>query len=139
MQSKQIVLSSVLLLVTIILFGMSDLDFFIQDYFYNSATHQWLLDKHTQPYAFIFYSGIKKLLIGIAVVFLLVYIIFRNHPRIQAYKKGILVVIFSSILIPLIIGGLKKGTNMPCPKHLIHYEGAYPTTAVWERYAPQYR
>jgi membrane-associated PAP2 superfamily phosphatase len=32
------------------------------------------------------------------------------------------------------MGGLKKTTNMPCPKNEIHFGGNMIRTAVWEKY-----
>ena len=138
MHNKQIFFTAFLLLTSIVFFGISDIDIYIQDLLYNTHTHRWLLMKDTQPYELIFYSGIKKLLLGIAVILLGMWIFFRNHPRIKVYKKGLIVVIFSAILIPVVIGALKKTTNIPCPKHLIHYGGNYPHTAVWESYKTPY-
>ena len=131
-------MTTFLLLVAIVFFVISDIDIQIQDLFYNTDTNHWLLLKDTQPYELIFYSGIKKLLLGIAVSLLGILIFFRNHPRIKVYKKGLMIVVLSAILIPATTGILKKETNMPCPKHLIHYGGDYPLTAVWERYKTPY-
>ena len=138
MINKQILFTGFLLLCTIVFFALSNIDIQIQDLLYNTNTHHWLLMKDAQPYELIFYSGIKKLLLGIAVILLAVWIFLRNHPRIKAYKKGLMVVILSAILIPVVTGGLKKTTNMPCPKHLMHYGGNYPHTAVWESYKAPY-
>jgi len=131
---RNIITTIVVLISTVILFGLTHLDIIFQDYLYDQHTQSWILDRDLQPYKFIFYDGIKKLLILIAVVFLLTLIFFRKNPTVQTYKKGIMVVILSAIIIPLVIGGLKKATNMPCPKNEIHYGGSYPSTKVWEPY-----
>jgi membrane-associated PAP2 superfamily phosphatase len=36
--------------------------------------------------------------------------------------------------VPLIVGSLKAVTNMPCPKNIESFGGAYPHTCVWEKY-----
>jgi len=136
MPNKQAILwTLLLLLVSIYFFGMTDVDISLQDYFYQISTHTWVLDTNAQPWHFIFYTGIKKLLITVGVGFLIVFIFFRTSPHIKAYKQGLLVVILSAIFVPTITGGLKKTTNMPCPKDEIHYGGTYPRTAVWESYS----
>jgi len=132
----QIILTALLLAISIVLFGMTDIDLLIQDHLYDFSRHAWLLDKHTEPYHTLLYTGAKKVLIAIGVGFLLIYILFRNHPIMHPYKKGIMIVLLSSVLVPIVTGGLKKATNMPCPKHEIHYGGEYPRTAVWESYSP---
>jgi len=132
--NKEMILTFLILIVAIIFFGITDIDLKIQDIFFDSTSHSWILDKNLQPYKFIFYDGIKKLLIFIGILFLITLILFRKNPTIQAYKRGIIIVILSGILVPVIVGGLKKATNMPCPKNEIHYGGVYPSTKVWESY-----
>jgi len=135
---QQLIVTLCMLLLTILLFGISTFDIHIEDTFFNTQSHTWILDRELQPYKFIFYNGIKRLLIFIAVGFLIALIFFHKKNIIQRYKKGILTVILSAILVPLVVGGLKKYTNMPCPKDEIHYGGTYPKTAVWEKYTPIY-
>ena len=132
--SKQILFTALILTFTVVLFSSTDLDIPVQDLFYNFTTHTWILDSDLQPYRFIFYTGIKKLLIVFALSFLIALVFFRKKALIKKYKKGIIIVIFSAILVPAIVGGLKKSTNMPCPKNEMHYGGVYPKTAVWESY-----
>jgi len=136
---KQIIITTILLIVTIILFGLTPIDGFVEDKFYDPLTQSWILDRDLQPYKFIFYDGIKKLLILFALLFLASLLFLRNNPRVKAYKKGIIVVVLSAIFVPLIVGGLKKATNMPCPKNEIAYGGDYPSTKVWESYSTQYK
>ena len=50
-----------------------------------------------------------------------------------------MVVLFSAILIPAMVGALKKVTNMPCPKNEIHYGGEYPSIKVWEHYSKRFQ
>ena len=137
--NKHIIYTAILIVFSTVLFALSDIDIFIQDYFFNYQTHQWILDRELQPYKFIFYDGIKKVLILIAVSFLIALIFFRNTTLIKEYKQGIIIVILSAILIPVMIGGLKKSTNMPCPKNEIHYGGKMPKTALWQRYDEPYK
>ena len=137
--NKQIILTSVVLLVSIVFFALSGVDIYVQDKFFNFQTHQWILNSDLQPYRFLFYDGIKKLLIVMAVGFLLALVFFRNKPLVKEYKKGILIVVLSSILVPVIAGSLKKSTNMPCPKNEIHYGGKMVRTAVWESYEEPYK
>ncbi len=132
--TKHIYFTVSILVVIIILFGVTEIDTFIQDYFFNFEIQQWILDRELQPYKFLFYDGLKKLLIFSIVLLLFLSVIFRKTQLVENYKKGIMVVVLSSILVPVIVGGLKKSTNMPCPKNEIHYGGDYPKTAVWEHY-----
>jgi membrane-associated PAP2 superfamily phosphatase len=128
--NKQILLTFTTLVIIIIFFGINDIDISIQNNFYNFNTHSWILDRDLQPYKFIFYDGIKKLLIFIALSLLLSLLFIKKSKIIKEYKKGIIIVVLSAIFIPTIVGGLKRVTNMPCPKNEIHYGGIYPSTKV---------
>jgi len=136
--NRQIIVTATLLIFTIIFFGVSNIDLMVQDNFFDSSTHKWVLDRDLEPYKFIFYDGIKKLLILFAVLMLLSLVFLRKNRTVIAYKKGLLIVVLSAIFVPLIVGGLKKATNMPCPKNEIHYGGVYPSTKVWEHYPKEF-
>lgn len=136
--NRQIILTSLILAAIILFFGMTDIDIDVQDFFYNYSTHKWILDSSLQPYKFIFYDGIKKLLIAIAVLFLLALIFFYKTKIVREYKRGMVILILSAILVPVVVGGLKKETNMPCPKDEMHYGGIYPRTAVWQEYSKEF-
>ena len=132
--NKQILFTAIVLISTIVFFALTSVDIMVQDLFYDKVSQTWILNRDAEPYKFIFYDGIKQVVIAIALVCLLS-LIFYRLPLIKEYKKGIIVIILSAILIPLVVGGLKKYTNMPCPKNEIHFGGEYPRTAVWESYA----
>lgn len=134
MSNQHIVFTFILLVLAIIFFGITDIDTIFQDKFYNFQLHNWILDRNLEPFKFIFYDGIKKLLILIAVILLIALIFFSKKQLIKDYKKGIYVVLFSAILVPVSVGALKAKTNMPCPKNIVRYEGIYPDTKVWENY-----
>ncbi len=136
--NKQIFLTIIILTITIIFFGVTNVDISVQDLFYNQSTKEWILDSHLQPYKFIFYDGIKKLLIIIALLFLISLIFFRKTRLVREYKKGIIIIVLSAFLVPSIVGFLKKQTNMPCPKNEIHYGGKMVRTAVWQKYKAPY-
>jgi len=132
--NRQIVLTSLLLLAAILFFGLNDIDLTIQDMFYNFGDKTWLLGQESQPYKFIFYDGIKKLLIAFAVVLVAVFLSSYKIKSLRGYRQGLLIVILSAAVIPVSVGALKKETNMPCPKGELRYGGFYPRTAVWDSY-----
>ncbi|MGB5867744.1 MAG: phosphatase PAP2 family protein [Arcobacteraceae bacterium] len=134
MIKRDIYITLGVLIVTIIFFGISDIDKIIQNNFYNFDTHLWILDSAEEPYRFIFYDGIKKLLILFAVFLVFTMVVFRKSSIVKEYRSGILIVILACIFIPSSVGALKKYTNMPCPKAEKIYGGLYPETKVWETY-----
>jgi len=136
--NRAIFVTFIVLVISIIYFGISDIDLKIQDYLYNFKNHSWILNRDLEPWHMIFYSGAKKVLILVAIFFLLTLIFFWKQEYIQEYKKGLIIVILSAIIVPLSVGFLKKSTNMPCPKDEIHYGGKMPRTAVWQKYKEPY-
>lgn len=132
--TKSIIITFILLIGSVLFFGLSNVDKTIQDMLYDIQTQQWILSKSTQPYHFIFYSGLKKLLIFISILLLFMLIFFSKKKMVIAYKKGLYIILLSLIFVTTISVEIKKHSNMPCPKHHIHYGGNYPDIAVWETY-----
>lgn len=132
--TKNIFFTIVALIAAILFFGLSGTDVWVQSHFYNPMTHTWMIDSHDEVLAFIFYDGIKRLLIVIAVLFLFGLILGWKKEWMRSYRRGFMIVVLSSIVVPLIVGSLKAITNMPCPKSLEIFDGTYPHTCVWEKY-----
>lgn len=132
--AKQVWVSAVALIVSIIFFGISGTDIWVQNHFYNPITHQWLLDHDEPILKFIFYDGIKKLIILVNVVMLITLIVGWKKPFLVHYRRGLVIVVLSAIFVPVVVGSFKALTNLPCPKNLEIYGGNYPHTCVWEKY-----
>jgi len=137
--NRQLIISIVLLIVTIIVFQITNLDIVVQDQFFDFTTQQWILDRNDQILDFIFYSGIKKLLILVAIAILIALIFFRKKMIVDTYKKGLLIVLLSAIFVPSVVGGLKAVTNTPCPKNISHYGGNYPDLKVFDKYPSDFK
>jgi membrane-associated PAP2 superfamily phosphatase len=132
--NKQISLTILVLIITILFFQFTNIDIILQNYFYNFETHKWLIDRNEPVLKLIFYDGIKKVLILFAVSVLFSLIFFRKKKVIKAYKKGLILIVFAAILVPVIVGGLKATTNTPCPKNIEHFGGVYPDIKVLDSY-----
>lgn len=132
--NTQILITSILLICVIFIFEITDFDIFIQNFFYNQETSQWLLDKEEPLLRLFLYDGLKKVLIVFSIFILIILLFFRNKSIIQTYKKGLIIVLLSSIIVPLSIGSLKAISNTPCPKNIEHFGGNYPNVKVFENY-----
>ena len=135
--NKSLWITASLLIGAVLFFGLSGADIWVQSHFYNPLTYQWMVDSNDKVLKFIFYDGIKRLLIGVAVLFLIGLIIGWQKSWMKPYRRGFIIVILSSIFVPLIVGSLKAITNMPCPKQIENFGGVYPHTCVWEKYNRQ--
>jgi membrane-associated PAP2 superfamily phosphatase len=132
--TKQIVATLVALLVFTCLFELTPVDILVQDYFFNFQSLDWLVDREEAISKLIFYDGFKKLY-GVFVIGLLIALIFlKNNLIIKQYKKGLIIVLLSCILVPVFIGYLKSITNIPCPKNIAHYSGNYPYVTLLTAY-----
>ena len=123
-----------ILLVAVIVFGVTDIDIYVQDMLYDFRTHTWVLDRDLQPWKYLFYDGIKRWLIILGVAFLSVLAFGWRSQILRAHKQGLMIVVLSAILVPLTVGTVKKSTNMPCPKNELRYGGEMIRTAVWQKY-----
>ncbi len=132
--TKQMWMSAIALVIAVVFFGVSGTDIWVQNHFYNPQSHQWFLDREDPLLGFIFYDGIKRLLIVMNVLVLLGLIIWWKKPFLAIYRKGLVIVLLSSIFVPAVVGSFKATTNIPCPKNLALYGGEYPHTCVWEKY-----
>lgn len=132
--TKSIAVTAGILLGAVLFFGLSGADIWVQSHFYNPLTRQWIVDTNNEVLKFIFYDGIKRLLIIIALLMLFGSIAVWKRPFFKPYRRGVSIVLFSSVLVPVFVGSLKAITNMPCPKNIEIFGGAYPHTCVWEKY-----
>lgn len=128
-----------LLLATIALFELTDLDMLLQERFYDFGTKRWLLDREEPLLAFLFYGGIKKALIAFAVTILGLLLFFRKRLWVQHYQKGLLVVLLASIFVPAVVGALKGVTNTPCPRNISHFGGDYPDVKLFSSYPEDFK
>jgi membrane-associated PAP2 superfamily phosphatase len=132
--TKQIIITVMLLIAVIALFQFSDLDIFIQNFFYNFELKVWLIDKDEPILKFFLYDGMKIFLILIAVAILFSLVFLRKKRLIQEYKKGLIIVLLSAIFVPLMIGSLKAISNTPCPCNIVNFNGVYPDIKVFDSY-----
>ncbi|MDD2888572.1 MAG: phosphatase PAP2 family protein [Aliarcobacter sp.] len=132
--TKQIVITAILLIAVIALFQFTQLDIFVQNFFYNFESKVWLIDKNEPILKFFLYDGMKIFLILIAVTILFSLVFLRKNKLIQEYKKGLIIVLLSAIFVPLMIGSLKAISNTPCPCNIVNFDGIYPDIKVFDSY-----
>jgi len=123
-----------LLMISILVFEFTTIDFIIQNYFYDFTSLKWALDKSAFVPKLIFYDGIKKVYIALAIGIVILLLFFRQRPTISSHKKGLLIVLLALILVPLLIGLLKAITNIPCPKDIQYYGGIAPYVTLLTSY-----
>lgn len=126
---KQILITIFFLVIVFFLFEFTNIDIFVQNFFYNNETHQWFLSHQNGSLLdIVFYSGIKKAIIffGVLVLSLYIYSFKNSAATLKGYRKGLLIVWLSLAFVPLVIGILKAISNVPCPRDFIGFGGDYP-------------
>jgi membrane-associated PAP2 superfamily phosphatase len=134
MLNKQIIITLIAIVLCLLFFDFSSIDLLVQDFFFDVQFKHWMIDRNNQVLKFIFYDGIKILYVLFLLGLLVTLIVFRKAALIKAYRQGLLIVLLSVILVPLIIGSLKAITNVPCPKNIQHFGGDYPYVTIFSKY-----
>lgn len=132
--NKHLIISILLLIFVIGFFQFTNSDIMVQNYFYNFETKSWLIDKDEPILKFFLYDGLKQGLIIFGVFILILLIFFRKKEFVKEYKKGLIILLLSSIFVPTIVGSLKAITNTPCPCNIEHFGGEYPDIKVLDKY-----
>jgi membrane-associated PAP2 superfamily phosphatase len=137
--NKQILITTICLVVVIALFQFTELDIYIQSFFYDFDAKSWLINKNEPILKFFLYDGLKNLLLIIGGLILISLIFLKNHTLVKEYKKGLIIVLLSAIFVPLIIGSLKAISNTPCPCNIVHFNGTYPNLKVFDHYPKDFQ
>lgn len=132
--NKQIVITILLLVFVMAFFQLTDSDIYIQSFFYNFESKTWLIDKNEPILKFLFYDGLKNLLLLFGLLIFLSLIFLRKKSLVQEYKKGLIIVLLSAIFVPFMIGSLKAISNTPCPCNIVYFNGTYPDIKVFDSY-----
>jgi membrane-associated PAP2 superfamily phosphatase len=116
-------------IITLILFHHYNWDIILQDKFYDSVNHEWIVAKSSIIPRLIFYKAIKYFIVTVGVIFILIYGFVNKKIR-----RKLHIVILSLIFVPLIVSGLKQFTNSYCPSQTIRYGGTVPNIKLFEVY-----
>jgi len=133
-----ILFTSIVLIFIIALFEYTSLDIYVQNQFFQFDTNSWILNRDEPIFKFIFYDGVKRVLIIFAVIVLISLLFFKKNELIRRYKHGLLIILLSSIFVPLLVGALKAVSNTPCPKNIEYFGGNYPDIKVFDSYPKEF-
>ncbi|MDR1007542.1 MAG: phosphatase PAP2 family protein [Campylobacteraceae bacterium] len=132
---KQIIITFLLLLLVILTEQFTPWDIKIQNLFFDLSTCSWILDKDVNNILhFLFYSGIKTLLIGLSVLVVALFAYSFKNKKLKSYRYSCLLFILTMVLVPFILAGAKKYTNVYCPAQLNYYCGSKPYAKALSHY-----
>ncbi len=124
-----------LLVLTLVLFESTDLDIWLQDWFFDFATGTWLVPRRDALSRALFYTGPKVMIIlgGIGLLTLLLGPA-RWRERGGFNRQQLGVVLLTLAIVPTFIGFLKGATGVYCPWDIRRYGGPAPYVRVFERH-----
>jgi membrane-associated PAP2 superfamily phosphatase len=132
--ARQLCVTAVTLLVTLLWFEFSSSDLWVQQWLFNSARHTWFWSRAEPVARLFFYDGIKTLLILSALTFVVSLVFVRGSSWVRNNGAAIRIVLVSIILVPVTVGALKGVTNVACPKNLRIFGGDLPYVKVFDHY-----
>ena len=128
-------LGIILLLSVLLLEYYTDWDIILQEHFFDRASNRWLIYPALhKKLSFIFYSGLKNILIATAVFCLIRLLWSIKHKELRKNNQPYLIMLLSIIFVPLIVASAKYITNVYCPYQLNIYNGLYPFVRILENY-----
>ena len=131
---RHVLLTAFALLICLLWFEFTPTDMWLQKLLYHETTRAWLWDRTEKISLFVFYDGIKVVIALFALGMIASLVLFRKSPLVQQYRKGMLIVSLSLILVPAIAAGLKATTNVACPRDLTGFGGKIPYIRLFEHY-----
>ncbi|MCG2634185.1 MAG: phosphatase PAP2 family protein [Gammaproteobacteria bacterium] len=119
----------------LILFDKFSVDIIFQDLLFDFDRNKWILDRSDKLTSLIFYGGAKNAIIIFVLLVALALALSRKIGILSEYKQGLVIVLLSCLTIPAVVSELKSITNIPCPRHIAHYNGSYPDSTLLQRSA----
>lgn len=129
-----LLLSVIALVAVTLFFELTDVDMLVQSSFYDASSSQWQLDKTSQVLRFIFYDGIKAVLLAFTATLFIAAVFFGKKSAIADYRKRLWLTLLSISLILAAASGLKAVTNVACPGQLTDFGGAIPHVKLFDSY-----
>ncbi len=127
-----------LLTAVILLFELTELDLWVQDYCFNFVTQAWVVDGNAPVPRFFLYDAPKAVIILFGVTLIALCFgpaIWRGwFTRRGLDRRDIGVVIAMLATVPAFIGAGKAATNIFCPSDIRRYGGDVPYIRLCEPY-----
>tara|TARA_R110002096_G_scaffold346647_2_gene540160 strand:- start:748 stop:1434 length:687 start_codon:yes stop_codon:yes gene_type:complete len=120
---RQVALAAAAIVACLAVFQLTDLDLLMQRHLFSVAPGRWIWSRDEAISRFLFYDGIKYLIILFAVGSAIALAFSRFSKRLKRSRRGLIIVFLSLLLVPALVGSLKTATNIPCPRDLVEFGG----------------
>lgn len=127
------------LIGTLAVFQLSDLDRLVQAHFYDADTARWIWDRHEPFGKAVLYDGVR-IAVGLYAVGLIVALVVGHRQGFSEFtRKGLWIALLTVVLLPSLVGGIKKVTNLACPRAIADYGGEVPFIHLFDSRPAQTR
>lgn len=126
--------SLILLVIVFALFEATGIDLWVQDHFYNFASHHWLVNAHAPLPRLIFYTGPKALIWLTGLTILAAAILYRRLPFIKIPRCHLWVAVLTLATAPALVSIGKATSNTFTPDRIRRYGGDVPYVKVMQHY-----
>lgn len=127
---KQLILSTILLVFTVILFANTNIDIWLEDFFYDQIAKKWIINEQNHLLNFWLYLIPKKIITAIGIIIFIAimfnYLLPQYFKLSQPNKTNLIKILAGIIIIPSLIAFLKSVNNSYCPAQLSLYSGEFP-------------
>lgn len=131
--SKQLIITFILLVLTLLAEQYTSLDIQVQNLFFNGGS--WLLNRQDNYILhFFLYSGVKVAIITASVLALLTFFASYGKAKLRPYRYSLVLFLAAMAIVPLVLAGAKKYTNVYCPAQLTMYGGGKPYAKLFASY-----
>ena len=127
--------AALLLVAGFVLFELTGIDLWVQDFCYDFARHAWLVDKTAPLPRLLFYDG-PKFAIAVLGIVMAALALFRHKlrgPRLPS-RRDLLVCVLTLAAAPSLVALGKAVTNVHCPYQIERYGGNVPYLKVCQRF-----
>lgn len=132
---KQFIITFILFSATLLVEQYTSLDTTVQNLFFNFANCSWLINRQDNYILhFFLYSGVKVAIIAASVIVLLAFLASYGRAKLRPYRYSFVVFLAAMAIVPLVLAGAKKYTNVYCPAQLVTYCGNKPYAKLFESY-----
>lgn len=127
--------SLILAPLVFLIFEFTGIDLWLQDHFYNFATHTWLIDQQAPIPRFLFYTGAKLLIWAFGLTLIILASFRLRIPFLRnASPRDLWIVVLTLATAPALIALGKATTDTFTPSQIRRYGGEAPYVKVIEHY-----
>lgn len=131
----QIIFFTICLIIALLLEQYTSIDINLQNMFFNFTSGEWFLTRQDNYLLhFFLYSGIKIVLVALSIIVFAVFAASFESAKLRPWRYACIMFLSAMLLVPVVLAGAKKYTNVFCPAQLEVYGGNKPYAKLFSHY-----